>query len=385
MKSISITKSFILLILFIAIGCTGNQQKSKESESQQATEMLLDNETNAEFPTARYAGTYKFSMSEQGNQFGRVSIYCQEGDSISFDLFVRIGAPTHNSGALYGTLKIENGKGVFKNNEFGNCCVLEFIFTDDSVKISQQEGGYECGFSNGVFVNNTFVREQADVSSFPAGKISEEMLWEIFMKISEDNIPEYRVCKTIKQRKLAKINEQLKKQDEECDNYLRYDEMDRYGIRNIMGIGGYLTEDEKKIIALFYYGGGEHDIASTEFKQTYEYDIATGELKTIECPMDPFTEDEFINESILSPKQIKQLRAFFRAPYGDEHINYFQMDRDGFEVYFSAYNAFENWDEYGKYESLMMAHYDHIGMVRREWNGKRFVKAESTLNRKDKE
>ena len=368
MKLISIIKSLILLILFIAVGCAGNQKSKSE------------NETNSEFPNARYAGEYEFSISEPGTPFGRVYIYCQEGDSISFDLYVCAGAPNYNTGELYGTLEIANGKGLFKSSEFGNC-VLDFTFTDNSVKISQQEGGYECGFGNGVSVNNTFVRKQDEISSFPAGKISEEMLWEIFMKIPEEDMPEYWSwpIKTDRQRRLTKINKQLKNQHDKYDNHLCYDETIRDGVRNFMGLSGYMTDDEKKIIALFYEGGGV-DIFSTPFKQTYEYNIATGELTTIECPIDPYTEDEFFDEPFLTSKHLQQLRASFRSPNRDEYINYVGMDRDGFNVYFATYDAFDDWDEYIEHADVVRTFYDYDNdRVRREWNGKRFVKTKRNI------
>ena len=296
-----------------------------------------------------------------------------------------MGAPTYNTGELSGALEIANDKGVFKSSEFGDC-ILEFVFADNSVKISQQEGGYECSFGNGVYVNNTFVSKQDEVSSFPAGKISEDMLWDIFLKIPEDDMPEFYPfpIATERQRKLVKINKRLKNQSNECDNHIRYDETNGDGVRDFIGLSGYMTENGEKIIALFYDGGGV-DIYSTPLKKTYEYDIATGELKSIECPIDPYTEDEFFDESILSAKQLKQLQAGFRAPDRDEHLNYVKMDRNGLEVYFAAYDAFKEWEEYEEYIDLQREHYeDYDNYVRREWNGKRFVKAESTFNRKDK-
>jgi len=369
MKLINITKSVLLLILFIAVGCTGNQKKSQASNSE--------NETNAEFPNAQYAGEYEFLISKPGDPFGIVYIYCQEGDTISFYLNVCMGAPTYNTGELSGALEIADDKGVFKSSEFGDC-ILEFVFADNSVKISQQEGGYECGFGKGVSVNNTFVRKRDEISSFPAGKISEEMLWEIFMKIPEDDIPEYWPwpIKTDRQRRLTKINKHLKIQHEKYDNHLRYDETNRDGVRNFMGLSGYPTDDEKKIIVLFYIGGGV-DIFSTPFKQTYEYDIATGELNAIECPIDPYTEDEFFDESFLTSKHLQQLRASFSSPNKDEYINYVGIDRDGFNVYFATYDAFDDWDEYVEHADVVRTFYDYDNdCVRREWNGKRFVKTE---------
>ena len=61
MKLISIIKSVFILFLFIAIGCTGNQKKSQESN--------LENETSTESTSAQYVGEYSFQNDLEDASF----------------------------------------------------------------------------------------------------------------------------------------------------------------------------------------------------------------------------------------------------------------------------------------------------------------------------
>ena len=151
MKSVSILKILFILLLFTVIGCSGNQKNMQGSESQQ----LLEDESDSEFPNARYAGEY-LAKTEEGEFFGRVTIYCQVGDSISFRL--QIGWSP-----VYGGMKIKNGKGVYKSM-YSNC-ILEFAFANNSVTISEGEGGFDCDFRDNVHVNHTFIKEPEEIEA----------------------------------------------------------------------------------------------------------------------------------------------------------------------------------------------------------------------------
>ena len=368
-KPIRIIKSLFLLLLFVSIGCNSNRRNN------QGSDMLLEDDSEMEFPNAKYAGNYLFDSGENGT-YGRLSIYCKMDLDVSFDLLIGTGAPSYNSGSISGEMEIVNGKGVFKSSEYSNC-ILEFVFTDDMVSVIHGEGGNECGFDDNLYVNNTFLREPVEISPPQEGKIPDDTLWDIFMKIPKDSVPDHWDFRTKPQRQLAKINQEFKIQYGNSYNHLAYNGFVGEGFDVFMGIAGYLTENEKKIIALFYYGGGV-GMTATDSKQTYEYDIASGELKTIECPIDPFTEDEFFDESILTSDQLEELRTSFSSPFGDNLINYSIMDRDGFNVFFEAADSFEEWDDYEKYDDVIREFYER-NLVRREWNGKRFVKGEKYL------
>jgi hypothetical protein len=204
--------------------------------------------------------------------------------------------------------------------------------------------------------------------------ITEDVLWEIFLKIPVDSMSEY-LFTTKEQRLQARADKAFNKEYNDADsNVLEYDETNMDGVRNFMRLACYPTDDGKKLIAIFHYGGGV-DIFGTSSDQTYEYDIATGDLKAIERPMDPYTVDEFFYETILSPEQHNQLLKSFSK---EMSLNYVLINKSGYSKYFAAYNAFEEWEEYEEYDDLVRMFYMYgDNFVRREWNGKRFVKTET--------
>ena len=379
-KPIRIIKLLFLLLLFIAIGCNSNRKNNQASESQE----LLEEDLDMEFPNAKYVGNYSFGSKESGT-YGSLAIYCKMGLGIWFELTICTDNWSDNSGSIIGSMEIVDGKGVYESSEYSNC-IHEFSLDGNSVSVTHKECGNVSDPENvdHITVNHIFIREPDEIPPPQEGKITTDILWDILMKIPEDSIPEYNFFRTKQQRRLARINKEFKIQYENNYTHLERNGFEGEGYHDFMGIAGYLTKDEKKIIALFYYGGGA-DMRATFSKQTYEYDIATGKLKAIECLTDPFTEDEFFDESILTTDQLKGLRTSFSSPFGDMLISYFRMDRDGFEVFYEttffygdwgAANAFGDWDSFYEYERLIWRFYgfENTKTVRREWNGKRFVK-----------
>ena len=361
-----------LLALFIVTGCNSknNQSGKTENETTVESKTLAANETNDELLTADlYAGRYTFTTNEEEGPVGCVIIYHETGNTISFDLNINMGAPSFNSGELSGEVEIVNGKGLFRNSDFGDC-ILDFSFADNSVSISPQEGGNNCGFGHNVVVNNTFIREPVDESV----KTNENLLWKIFLKVPADSMPDYMFT-TVQQRRQARIDNQFHvNRYEDAENMLSYDETDENGVRYFVRLAFYPTDDGKKLIVLFHYGGGV-DIFSTNSDQTYEYDITTSDLKVIERPIDPYTAEEFFYEHIYTPKQLKTVREAF---YEKKPLNYIDINSSGYSMYFAAHDAFEHWDEYEEYSDMMSEFYEkRDNFVRRDWNGKRFVKAEN--------
>ena len=110
-------------------------------------------------------------------------------------------------------------------------------------------------------------------------------------------------------------------------------------------------------------------------------------FRSIECPIDPYTEDEFFDKSTLTPKQLKKAQELYRSSEKEWFINYSKIDKIGFDVSFEMFGIFDDdWDGYNKYHDVIQERYGTYDIdVRREWNGKRFVKAKSTFNKKDKE
>ena len=175
MKSISITKSIFILFLFIAIGCNSNQPKSQESN--------LENETSTESTSAQYVGEYSFQDDVES---GNVSISLKEGNILSFDLYISYKG---NSGVISGEVEIVDGKGVFTTDEYGDC-ILNFVFTDNSVHISHGEGGYDCGFGMNVTVNNTFIKKSEDTSSLTTSVMDKYL-------ITQNSVGEFKMGQEI--------------------------------------------------------------------------------------------------------------------------------------------------------------------------------------------
>ena len=225
----------------------------------------------------------------------------------------------------------------------------------------------------------SMVDNDAGISSPEGGSpfvytgISEELLWDVFLKIPEDSIPD-NMYTTVQQRLQARSDSVFRIGHEDDDNVLEYDVTDINGVRNFMRLACYPTDDGKKIIVIYHRGGGV-DIFRTSSDQTYEYDIATGSLNAIERPLDPYTADEFFCEPICSPGQLRQVREGFHKK---KPLNYVYIDRGGYSMYLASYAVFDDWDDYEEYRDLMSMFYENGDIfVRRDWNGKRFVKAES--------
>ena len=85
MKSISIQTSFFILFLFIAVACNNSQKSSQENQDEQENELLVEDEM--QFPNDRYTGEYAIP-DKKGGDYGNVSIYIRNGDTIFFKLFI---------------------------------------------------------------------------------------------------------------------------------------------------------------------------------------------------------------------------------------------------------------------------------------------------------
>ena len=206
--------------------------------------------------------------------------------------------------------------------------------------------------------------EETECSNTDAfGTINEDILWDIFFKIPEEDFAK-NLFKTKHDRRQARLNTEVFVNNEN-ENHLLYYEIDNYGAMNgnVMGIACYPTDDSKKIIALFYEE--RFDIGESQTNQTYEYDIASGTLKPIECPIEPYTEDEFFDKSILTSEQFDEVRKFFPEK---KYFIYADVEKNRFSMRFSAHDVFEDWDEFKEYNKY----------AKRNWNGKRFVKIENS-------
>ena len=214
------------------------------------------------------------------------------------------------------------------------------------------------------------------------GIITEDLLWEILMKTPTDKILEDMGLPKDSLRK-AKADSLFRPGYEENQkNYLRYDETNVDGIRKFVNIACYPSADGKKLICIFNCGGGI-DIYITTADLTYEYELATGTLTSIERPIDPYTLDEFYNPAFFTSKQFNAIQKSF----GDKQQYFFgEYDEDGFSALVSVdSNLFEDWEEFQECSFVTHRYSSDYGWVKRYWNGMRFVKRpeaqlKSTIN-----
>ena len=264
MQSISITRSLILFVLLVTIGCNSNQKKSQGNKSENETvvenkavastvENKADTEAPKVSPNAGYAGEYTYS-SEEEETFGNVSVRHKKDNIISFELFIEMGG---NSGEISGEVEIINGKGIFKSTADGDC-ILEFVFTNNSVKISHGEGGYGCGFGMNVAVNNTFIKKSEDTSSLTTPVMDKYL-------ITGTSVGEFKIGQEMKlpyKSEIYKIERELRNGVVEGEDYV--------------SVEYHVFEKGKEVMTLF----AAHDDPSSN--TIYEARILSEDYKTKE-------------------------------------------------------------------------------------------------------
>ena len=210
-------------------------------------------------------------------------------------------------------------------------------------------------------------------------EITEELLWEIFMKIPEKDSDYF--IKTKKQRQKLKTDGQYSMGEEKnAKNYLQFDELacGEWGSsQSTANLACFPFEDGKKLLVLFILGGGPDGLYYTKKDKTYEYELSTGILTPIERPIEPYTSDEFFVNSIFTPKQLNATKYMFKSGKCFE-INYIDNDEFGVSLRIgedSGKESWDDWEEMAECASVLEKYRDeHGGLVKRYWNGIRFVK-----------
>lgn len=127
--------------------------------------------TPVSVPVAQYSGIYTFGnpATDKEAPQGEAYIYPYDDNTLLFYVYVNIGAPAYNSGAIDGRISVRNGKATYRTRlgTAENDCVLHFDFRGDTLTIAQ--GSYnncDCGFGNRVFLDDTFVRTTPDIPQY---------------------------------------------------------------------------------------------------------------------------------------------------------------------------------------------------------------------------
>ena len=118
--------------------------------------------------TLKYAGTYSYGTDVEKSGTGTIFIYPETDSTILFYINLNRGAPSYNSGSLYGRVKINKGKGTFyaKFDFIDNGCKWTFQFAKDYLTIMTVDGKYGCGFGHAVYADGDFKRVSRKTPDF---------------------------------------------------------------------------------------------------------------------------------------------------------------------------------------------------------------------------
>jgi hypothetical protein len=111
--------------------------------------------------TSKYAGQYSFGSDLENGSMGSISIYPETDSTILFYIELNQGAPSYNSGTLYGRVAIRNGQGIFytESQDSDDGCKWNFYFAANDLNISTIDDQYACGFGHAVFVDGIYKKQ----------------------------------------------------------------------------------------------------------------------------------------------------------------------------------------------------------------------------------
>ena len=147
-------------ITIFAASCGQSPNNSRTQSS--ATE-------NTEQKTSlNIGGTYSFGDGAEKGQTGSVMIYPLSDNSALFYLDVCLGAPSYNSGTLFGEITITENIGFYDSNidnEFLNC-LLKFEFSSNQLKITTDTESDDCGFGHGIDADHIYKLKDASIPEY---------------------------------------------------------------------------------------------------------------------------------------------------------------------------------------------------------------------------
>ncbi len=120
--------------------------------------------------TSKYGGVYRWKSKVTEDRGGVVYVYPESDTAILFFLGLNGGAPSYNSGELYGRINISNDTGVFFNSSYpGADCKFRFTFIGGNLNVKTMEDKYDCGFGAGIGADGEFKRESTIIPEYFEG------------------------------------------------------------------------------------------------------------------------------------------------------------------------------------------------------------------------
>jgi uncharacterized protein (TIGR02145 family) len=122
-------------------------------------------------------GTYKFGVGAEKGPVGSILVYPFANNSALFLLEVSRGAPSYNSGRLFGQMAIKDNVGTYKDAD-GLNCALKFKFATQELEIVTEEGRDDCGFGGNVSADNKYKLIDKAIPKYYTNVEDEKFLFE---------------------------------------------------------------------------------------------------------------------------------------------------------------------------------------------------------------
>lgn len=110
------------------------------------------------FRTSTYAGTYGIGNVRSDGGGASIEIYPESDSTVLFYMHIQRGAPSHNTGRLYGRMLVTNGSGVF-HTQFDfleNGCKWKVRITPRHLFLATVNNQFDCGFGKGVMADGEY-------------------------------------------------------------------------------------------------------------------------------------------------------------------------------------------------------------------------------------
>ena len=107
------------------------------------------------------AGKYQYGFVAEGQGGGTLLIHPLDNNDFLFYLEVNRGAPSFNSGTLYGRVEA-NSENQYDHGD----CILHFSFSSEGVAIRSEEGHSSCGFGHGVRADGRYKRIKEELPQY---------------------------------------------------------------------------------------------------------------------------------------------------------------------------------------------------------------------------
>jgi hypothetical protein len=136
-----------------------------------------------------YGGVYAYGTHPDSGRTGVISVFPDSDSMLLFYLELNRGAPSYNSGAIAGQMKVYGpGEADFtmvQKENFINCSI-NFWFTNDSLYIRTNDLADECGYGYGVFSDGDFKLKDSIRPTFYVNRAGEKKYFSKLKKKSKE-------------------------------------------------------------------------------------------------------------------------------------------------------------------------------------------------------